>query len=700
MQSPKRFFFKKKDTVNSVEFQRAKKNKFNFVQTFKLVYRIIKQALEFFGLLSIYFTYKILDKIILVRLLPPKFRVRFQPRLLKLYIGLVSKIDSNRTDSISRLDLIELSIKNMRLKKTRSIITIGGMAIGIGAIVFLVSIGYGLQNLVINRVARLEEMRQADIVIGAGSAVKINDKAIANFSNLSGVQSALPMISVVGRIDFNNSVSDMAVYGVTRDFLMQSAIKPIRGKIFDSNQTVIKVNIGKDVAGVSDTRAIAKVGSEIQPVEFWIEPEVWVRVRANPDINAPIIGYTKRLEGKQTGLEVWGSKYLSEDNSGKAGIDNDGRTLGKWIKSEVLLWKVGDCDQVNPDCEGGRFRILKDVNGHQISEKGYFAELNLTLEGTIIKTGNSSVLGMRSERTLAATDSSETILESEDFVEIASEAGMVEPPETKTVKLTSKAERLAVVNQSMLKILGIAEDQAVGKSFSAKFVVTGNLLENTEENLESVPAEYKIVGVVPEGDAPFFYVPFTDLRSLGISNYSQVKLVTENPKRLSDVRTQVEAMGYMTTSVADTVTQIESLFSTLRTVLALLGMVALAVATLGMFNTLTVSLLERTREVGLMKAMGMKSEEVKELFLTESMIMGFFGGMLGLLLGFIAGKLLGLLLTIFAAFKGAGIIDISYIPPAFVFIILVLSLVVGVVTGIYPARRATKISALNALRYE
>lgn len=699
MQSPKRFFIKKKETTNLSEFQTDRKNKFNLKSKIILLYKIIRQALEFFILLSIYFIYKIIDKIILVRLLPPKFRVRFQPGLLKLYIGFVSKIDSNRKDTISRLDLIELSIKNMRLKKTRSIITVGGMAIGIGAIVFLVSIGYGLQNLVINRVARLEEMRQADIITGAGSAVKINDKAIANFSNLSGVLSALPMISVVGRIDFNNSVSDMAVYGVTRDFLMQSAIKPIRGKIFDSNQTVIKVNTGKDVAGVSDVRSYDQPGSEIQPVEFWIEPETWVRVRANPDITAPIIGYTKRLEDKQTGTEVWGSKYLSEDDSGKSGIDKNGRTLGKWIKSEVLLWKSGDCDRVNPDCEDGRFRIVKDTNGHQISQNGFFAELNLTREGTIMKIAKN-VLGIKSEMTLAATDSSESAFESDDFVEIASEAGIIEPPEAKIVKLATKAEHLAVVNQSMLKILGIPEDQAVGKLFTAKFVVTGNLLENSEEKLESVPENYKIVGVVPEGDSPFFYVPFTDLRSLGISNYSQVKLVTESPKRLSDIRTQVEALGYMTTSVADTVVQIESLFSTLRTILALLGMVALAVATLGMFNTLTVSLLERTREVGLMKAMGMKSEEVKELFLTESMIMGFFGGMLGLFFGFIAGKLLGLLLTLFAVFKGGGVIDISYIPPVFVFIILILSLVVGVVTGIYPARRATRISALNALRYE
>lgn len=103
--------------------------------------------------------------------------------------------------------------------------------------------------------------------------------------------------------------------------------------------------------------------------------------------------------------------------------------------------------------------------------------------------------------------------------------------------------------------------------------------------------------------------------------------------------------------VADTVSQTNSLFATAHTILALLGMVALGIAALGMFNTLTVSLLERAREVGLMKAMGMKSSEEKELFLTESMIMGLFGGVLGLLLGFLGGKLVSSLLSLFAVLR-------------------------------------------------
>jgi putative ABC transport system permease protein len=187
---------------------------------------------------------------------------------------------------------------------------------------------------------------------------------------------------------------------------------------------------------------------------------------------------------------------------------------------------------------------------------------------------------------------------------------------------------------------------------------------------------------------------------MGLTNYSQARIIVSSKNELDQVRRQVESKGFVTQSVADTVAQINGVFSTARTVLALLGFVALAVASLGMFNTLTVSLLERTREVGLMKSMGMKSEEVKELFLTESMIMSVFGGVIGLFVGFLGGQILSLILSLFSLTRGVGFIDISYLPLSFILLILGLSLLVGLVTGIYPARRATRISALNALRYE
>ncbi len=268
------------------------------------------------------------------------------------------------------------------------------------------------------------------------------------------------------------------------------------------------------------------------------------------------------------------------------------------------------------------------------------------------------------------------------------------------VALSKDMIREVVVSRAMIRILNIPESEAVGKELSVSYVITGNLLNDTQRKIESIPIDFTIVGIVPEDKIPIFYVPFSTLRSLGVENYSQIKLVAASRELLPAVRNHIHAMGYATNSVADTVDQIKVFFARLRLILGLLGMAALGVAALGMFNTLTVSLLERTREVGLMKAIGMKSEEVQELFLTESMVMASFGGVLGLLLGILAGKSIGVLLSFFSYFHGIGFIDVSFVPASFIFAILIFSWFVGIVTGIYPARRATTISALNALRYE
>jgi putative ABC transport system permease protein len=480
-----------------------------------------------------------------------------------------SFLNISHKQGLSRSYLIELSLRNMRLKKARTVITIGGMSIGIAFIVFLVSVGYGLQNLVTSRVARLEELQQAEVLPGLSDDLNLNDEVLVRLKEIPQVIEALPLISVVGQVSYNESVFDMAVYGVTTGYLKNSAVQPVRGQIFESEDLVISLDPTQPGEGVAET-----------PLE--------------------------------------------------------------------------DSLQDNETAPGS-------------------SVLSLTTEG------GSGTLPM---------------------VELAPELATSVDEKQKVVEVYAGSVRQAVVNRATLTMLGLSENDAVGKSVDLTFIAVGVLLEGDVERIESVSTAYEIVGVTPDEGTPVIYVPFIDLRSLGISRFSQVKVVVENPSELSKVRSIIEASGYGTVSVVDTVAQIDSLFATFRLVLAVLGMVALSVAALGMFNTLTVSLLERTREVGLMKAMGMKSDEVKELFLTESMIMGFYGGLLGLLLGFLAGKILSIFLSAFAVVRGVGVVDVSSVPLAFILVVVALSIVVGIATGYFPAKRATKISALNALRYE
>lgn len=675
-------------------------------------------------------------------------------RFYRTYVVVTRVFDSGKNESISKQALINLSLKSMRVKKIRTAIAIGGVSIGIGAIVFLVSIGFGVQRLVISRVARLDELKQADVVTQAGSQIRINDKTLSDIKGFTNVEDVHPVIAAVGRVNYQNSISDMAVYGVTSGYLEKSAIQPIQGKIFESNEisfkgdssieklekegdetvasaetdatseTVSDVDGGTEdesavlpaVQGASSIRKTGEFGQLIAEINFNIEPDVWLRLRESPSTSSNVIGYTKRVENIQSGEHYYGSSYDDEDY-GEFAIDSEGETLGIWIKSKVYVWLLKE----------GEYIQQTDDNGNPIQKEGYVASIGIQEQSPVFTYKNNStngdVLGdniVATTEVLAVEDvaddvattantdattedadplSAIDITADEDWVEIVDDT-LIPQNQVRKVLLSTEAKKVAVVNRAMLALLNISEEEAVGKKFSTSFVIPSDLISDNSRRIESEPAEYEIVGVTPDDASPVFYVPFVDLRSLGISNFSQFKVLVNDTEDLPLIRKQIEAIGYSTQSVVDTVDQITSLFSTVRLILGVMGMIALAVASLGMFNTLTVSLLERTREVGLMKAMGMTTQEVQELFLIESLIMGFFAGFGGLLLGFIGGKGVGVILSLMSVFKGQGFIDVAYIPFSFVVIIGFLSFLVGLLTGIYPAKRSKSISALDALRYE
>lgn len=656
------------------------------------------QTFNFVGLLSTYLLHKLFAWIGKLPFIPSFITRKLSPGLGRIYGILFGFFEKKKEKTISQIDLIDISIKNMLSKTTRTAITVGGMALGIGAIVFLVSIGYGLEKLVVSRVARLDEMKQIDAIPAVASNVKITDKSLESFKDIKSVSKILPIIGVVGKINYQNSNTDVAVYGVLSDYLKESAIKPVYGTIFTSNQINNVVSRAIDipdqagqVAGVATQKG--EYLEKIKPVSFSIEPNQFVRVRKGPKASETLLGYTRRVEGSQTGTEYWGGTYISDDKAGEAGTDGKDNKLGKWIKAKVALWEQKNCGE-EKDCEQKKYVPQKDDEGHQIFVDGYFAEVNMKVEKQM-EVAEPSVLGVSTSN---STSSSANVTDL-SLIEIASMEGAIQQEQTKTITLTQSSKREAVVNKAFLAVLGIKENESIGKKFNISFVATEGL-SNENKKIISTSVEYSIIGVTPDAKTPIIYVPIIDIKQLGLTNYSQVKLVVADQKDLSHTRRQVEVLGFKTTSVVDTVSQIENLFGTLRLILGLLGVVALSVAALGMFNTLTISLLERTHEIGMMKAIGMKSIEVQDLFLTESMIMGFFGGIGGLVLGALAGQLLSLVLSIFAVFKGVGYLDISSIPLSFILLIGFLSLMVGILTGIYPAHRATKISALDALRYE
>ena len=159
-------------------------------------------------------------------------------------------------------------------------------------------------------------------------------------------------------------------------------------------------------------------------------------------------------------------------------------------------------------------------------------------------------------------------------------------------------------------------------------------------------------------------------------------------------------MGLKTQYVGDTVGEINQVFNVVRAIFAVFGSIALVVALMGMFNMLTLSLLERIKEIAMMKMLGIRQRDLRAIFLTESIILGVSGGLIGLAFGVLTGNAVDMVVNHFALKAGAGAVSLFYTPGVFIWSIVLVSMLVGCITGLYPARKAVRVKSLDALRYE
>lgn len=183
-------------------------------------------------------------------------------------------------------------------------------------------------------------------------------------------------------------------------------------------------------------------------------------------------------------------------------------------------------------------------------------------------------------------------------------------------------------------------------------------------------------------------------------HYQSMIIKVASQDDIESVKNNLIKNGYKVSTVVDTVQDIRKIFFWIRVVMASLGLIAIFVASIGMFNTLTISLLERTREIGIMKAMGVKKVDIGRLFLTESLLMGLVGGVMGVLLAFFFQQITLFVLSILASVFAGAVPEIFYNNGYIVGGFILFALFIALATGLYPARRATHINAIDAIRYE
>ncbi len=179
----------------------------------------------------------------------------------------------------------------------------------------------------------------------------------------------------------------------------------------------------------------------------------------------------------------------------------------------------------------------------------------------------------------------------------------------------------------------------------------------------------------------------------------QVKPGYESKEKLAQIKQELTNMGYSSISEDDYISSIKLFFNAITVILTIFGVIALITASIGIINTLLMSVQERTREIGLMKAMGLSSGRIFALFSLEAVSLGFWGGMLAAGLAVVikqtvnpwAGR------NFLSGLPGFNLIELN---PLYVGAIVMIVMVVAFLAGTLPAKRATKQDPIQALRYE
>lgn len=213
--------------------------------------------------------------------------------------------------------------------------------------------------------------------------------------------------------------------------------------------------------------------------------------------------------------------------------------------------------------------------------------------------------------------------------------------------------------------------------------------------------EFTVIGVIKDSVASYLYMPLKTVEYSEKTQFSTMKLkVNDQNDQITKVKTAVVDMGYKATSLGEKINQMNSIFNTVKLVLLIFGAIALIVASIGMFNTLTISLLERTRDIGIMKSLGATDKEIYRIFLTESTLVSTFGGLTGVGFALLLGYLINVLLSAMALRAGGTAVAVFQAPVQIIWIIIGFSVLIGLLTGLYPAKRAAGLNPLDALRYE
>ena len=230
---------------------------------------------------------------------------------------------------------------------------------------------------------------------------------------------------------------------------------------------------------------------------------------------------------------------------------------------------------------------------------------------------------------------------------------------------------------------------------------------------------YRVVGVLAQTQGESDWSVYMRLDELKVLNewamgrrinynkdgYSLVIVKVDSVDHVLDITDQITVMGFQAYTPQSFVQGINNFYLVLQIIFGGVGAIALLVAAIGIANTMAMAILERTREIGLMKAVGATNRDVLSIFLGEAAGIGFLGGLGGVLIGWLAGQAINVIALVYmaqqSASQGGMPPSVAVSTPVWLPVFaLVFATLIGLISGLYPALRAATLVPVQALKYE
>jgi putative ABC transport system permease protein len=257
-----------------------------------------------------------------------------------------------------------------------------------------------------------------------------------------------------------------------------------------------------------------------------------------------------------------------------------------------------------------------------------------------------------------------------------------------------------------LELFGWSDAQeAVGKQ------VTIAVGKSNAYDLQSANFTFTVAGVMKKATSSDVILPLADglemehyytgdpLRDTEEQPGSSLEVRVEDASQVDAIAQTIRDMGFGAITPGQVLDRINSVFNVIQIGLAAFGIIALVVAAIGIINTLMMSIHERTREIGVMKAVGARKSTIRAMFTVEGSILGFMGGVLGAGIAFVAGQALNIIgaRTFLSDYPG---FEMSIFTPNLVLIVVAITTGISLLAGLYPANQAARMDPVDALRYE